>query len=337
MEQMEDYAEKARTIFELINKYRANPRELARHLERLKKYLDTSTNILSEPDKIQIQMVEGEEVFNEAINFLKNLRPLEPLQWEDALAASAQEHVDDIGPKGLLLYQSSDGTEPEDRITKYGRYVDSLGENIDFGPNDAIGVIVSLTLDDGEEERPHRDNLFKNEYKKIGIACGPHQTEFQMCVMDLAYDFIPKGQEQQNMNMNMKNQMNTQNDNAKYKNLKQNENVRNNEMNANQAVNHSPYVKISLDNEDNYKNYQAMDEEAKRREIMENKPIVNQSNNLGGNEIDQITQQVQVINANKKILKKEVEITTKITYTYEDGSTKEINEVKKHVFGPNQG
>ena len=335
MEQMEDYAEKARTIFELINKYRANPRELARHLERLKKYLDTSTNILSEPDKIQIQMVEGEEVFNEAINFLKNLRPLEPLQWEDALAASAQEHVDDIGPKGLLLYQSSDGTEPEDRITKYGRYVDSLGENIDFGPNDAIGVIVSLTLDDGEEERPHRDNLFKNEYKKIGIACGPHQTEFQMCVMDLAYDFIPKGQEQQNMNM--KNQMNTQNDNAKYKNLKQNENVRNNEMNANQAVNHSPYVKISLDNEDNYKNYQAMDEEAKRREIMENKPIVNQSNNLGGNEIDQITQQVQVINANKKILKKEVEITTKITYTYEDGSTKEINEVKKHVFGPNQG
>ncbi len=334
---MEDYAEKARTIFELINKYRANPRELARHLERLKKYLDTSTNILSEPDKIQIQMVEGEEVFNEAINFLKNLRPLEPLQWEDALAASAQEHVDDIGPKGLLLYQSSDGTEPEDRITKYGRYVDSLGENIDFGPNDAIGVIVSLTLDDGEEERPHRDNLFKNEYKKIGIACGPHQTEFQMCVMDLAYDFIPKGQEQQNMNMNMKNQMTNQNDNAKYKNLKQNENVRNNEMNANQAVNHSPYVKISLDNEDNYKNYQAMDEEAKRREIMENKPPVNQSNNLGGNEIDQITQQVQVINANKKILKKEVEIITKITYTYEDGSTKEINEVKKHVFGPNQG
>ena len=334
---MEDYAEKARTIFELINKYRANPRELARHLERLKKYLDTSTNILSEPDKIQIQMVEGEEVFNEAINYLKSLRPLEPLQWEDALAASAQEHVDDIGPKGLLLYQSSDGTEPEDRITKYGRYVDSLGENIDFGPNDAIGVIVSLTLDDGEEERPHRDNLFKNEYKKIGIACGPHQTEFQMCVMDLAYDFIPKGQEQQNMNM--KNQMTNQNQNqnANYKSLKQNENVRNNEMNANQAVNHSPYVKISLDNEDNYKNYQAMDEEAKRREIMENKPIINQNNNLGGNEIDQITQQVQVINANKKILKKEVEIITKITYTYEDGSTKEINEVKKHVFGPNQG
>ena len=36
MEQNEDYAEKARTIFNLINKFRANPKELARHLERLK-------------------------------------------------------------------------------------------------------------------------------------------------------------------------------------------------------------------------------------------------------------------------------------------------------------
>ena len=333
MEQNEDYAEKSRTIFNLINKYRANPRELARHLERLKKYLDTSTNILSEPDKIQIQMVEGVDVFNEAINYLRALRPLEPLQWEDALAASAQEHVDDIGPKGLLLYQSSDGTEPEDRITKYGNYLESLGENIDFGPNDALGVIVSLTLDDGEEERPHRDNLFKNDYKKIGIACGPHQTEFQMCVMDLAYDFIPKGQEQQNM----KNQVNNQKINKNMNDMNENENVRTNEMNANQAVNHSPYVKISMDNDD-YKNYQAIDEEAKRREMMaNNNQGVAQNNNVGGNEIDQITQQVQIINANKKILKKEVEITTKITYTYEDGSTKEINEVKKHVFGPNQG
>ena len=308
MEENEDYAEKARNIFNLINKFRANPRDLARHLERLKKYLDTSTNILSEPDKIQIQMVEGEEVFNEAINYLKNLRPLQPFQWEDALAQSAQEHVDDIGPKGLLLYQSSDGTEPEDRITKYGEYKESLGENIDFGPNDAIGVIVSLTLDDGEEERPHRDNLFKNDYRKIGIACGPHQTEFQMCVMDLAYDFIPKGQEQEQENMNMNMNMNMNVNNA---NMNQREKKR--QLNDYQEINDNP----------------------KRNQVMESNQSGVQNNNINistGNEIDQLTQQVKNINANKKIVKKEVEITTKITYTYEDGSTKEINEVKKHNF-----
>ena len=304
MEENEDYAEKARNIFNLINKFRANPRDLARHLERLKKYLDTSTNILSEPDKIQIQMVEGEEVFNEAINYLKNLRPLQPFQWEDALAQSAQEHVDDIGPKGLLLYQSSDGTEPEDRITKYGEYKESLGENIDFGPNDAIGVIVSLTLDDGEEERPHRDNLFKNDYRKIGIACGPHQTEFQMCVMDLAYDFIPKGQEQEQENMNMNMNVNNANMNQREKKRQLND-------------------------------YQEINDNPKRNQVMESNQSGVQNNNINistGSEIDQLTQQVKNINANKKIVKKEVEITTKITYTYEDGSTKEINEVKKHNF-----
>ena len=282
MEEKEDYVEKAKNIFNLINKFRANPRELARHLERIKKYLDIKTNILSEPDKIQIQMVEGEDIFNEAINYLNNLRPLQPFQWEEALAKSAQEHVDDIGPKGLLLYQSSDGTEPEERISKYGDYIESLGENIDFGPNDAIGVIVSLTLDDGEEERPHRENLFKNDYKKIGIACGPHQTEFQMCVMDLAYDFVPKGQAQEN-NFN--------------KNLNKN-NI----------------------------------EETKGKLMGENNNNNNNNINNEGNEIDFLTNQVKVINSNKKIVKREVEIKTKITYTYEDGSTKEINEVKKHCF-----
>ena len=296
MEENEDYAEKAQNIFNLINKFRANPRELARHLQQLKKYLDTNSNILSEPDKIQIQMVEGEEVFNEAINYLNNLRPLQPLIWEDALAQSAQEHVDDIGPKGLLLYQSSDGTEPEDRIAKYGDYVESLGENIDFGPNDALGVIVSLTLDDGEEERPHRENLFKAEYKKIGIACGPHQTEFQMCVMDLAYDFIPKGQEQEHEPE--PEQENINNKYNKNKNL-----LRNNDVET-------------------------------RGKLMENNQtgMGKNLNNNEGNEIDFLTSQVKVINSNKKIVKREVEIITKITYTYEDGSKKEINEVKKHNF-----
>ena len=321
-----DYAEKSRNIFNLINKFRSNPRELARHLERLKKYLDKNTNILSEPDKIQIQMVEGANVFNEAIQYLKSLSPLPPFEWDDCLAQSAQEHVDDIGPKGLLLYQSSDGTEPEDRISKYGNYVDSLGENIDFGPNDEIGVIVSLTLDDGEEERPHRDNLFKNDYKKIGIACGPHQSEFQMCVMDMAYDFIPKGQVNNNMNNNnLNNNQNMNNNNDMNNNF-------NNEMNANEAVNHSPYVKLSLDNDD-YKNFKAMDEEANRRNMMGNANNAMQNNNVGGgSEIDQLMQQVKVINQSKKVVKKTVEITTKITYTYEDGSQKEVNEIKTHVF-----
>ena len=90
---------------------------------------------------------------------MENLSLLEPLQWDNNLYLSAKEHVNDIGPKGLLLYQSSDGREPENRISKYVASFESIGENIDFGPNDAIGVIISLTLDDGKR-KDHTEKIF---------------------------------------------------------------------------------------------------------------------------------------------------------------------------------
>ena len=269
-------------------------------------------------------MVEGDNVFKEAIQFLKSLPPLKPLQWDPNLARSAQEHVDDIGPKGLLLYQSSDGTEPEDRISKYGNYIESLGENIDFGPNDAMGVIISLTLDDGEEERPHRENLFKQDYQKVGIACGPHKTEFQMCVMDFAFDFQP---------LNAGNEMNI---NMKREDMMNNSNFAN-QNNQNNPNNQSPLVKLSLDDE--FKNKELLNQQL----VSKNVGINNQmgvgvnvglpQNNAGGNyEVDQLTKEtINVIN-NLKVVSKKVEIVTKITYTYEDGSTKVITQNETHEF-----
>ena len=258
-------------------------------------------------------MVEGDNVFKEAIQFLKSLPPLQPLQWDQNLARSAQEHVDDIGPKGLLLYQSSDGTEPEDRISKYGTYVDSLGENIDFGPNDAMGVIVSLTLDDGEEERPHRENLFKSDYQKVGIACGPHKTEFQMCVMDFAYDFKPL-----NSGNEMKIQMNKED-------MMNNSNFANQNNNPN---NQSPLVKINVDGDDFKSKEMNMNQQLMQNNI---NPTVMQSNQ-GNNELDQIILNTTNVMNNLKVLSKKVEIVTKVTYTYEDGSTKVFTHNETHEF-----
>jgi hypothetical protein len=296
---------------------------LAKKLELIRTYLDPDTNILSEPNKIQIQMVEGDNVFKEAINYLKSLPSLKPLQWDENLCRSAQEHVDDIGPKGLLLYQSSDGTEPEDRISKYGNYVESLGENIDFGPNDAMGVIISLTLDDGEEERPHRENLFKQDYQKVGIACGPHKTEFQMCVMDFAFDFQPLNAANE-MNINMKREDMMNNSNFANQN---NQNNQNNLNNPNNPNNQSPLVKLSLENDD-FKN-----KDLANQQLVSNiNPGVIQANKPGNNDVDQIIIDTTNIIQNLKVVSKKVEILTKITYTYEDGSTKVVTQNESHEF-----
>ena len=289
---------------------------MAKKLELVRTYLDPDTNILSEPNKIQIQMVEGDNVFKEAIQFLKSLPPLKPLQWDQNLARSAQEHVEDIGPKGLLLYQSSDGTEPEDRISKYGTYVDSLGENIDFGPNDAMGVIISLTLDDGEEERPHRENLFKSDYQKVGIACGPHKTEFQMCVMDFAYDFRPlNAPNEMKVQMNKEDMMN----NSNFQN--QNNNVNNN----------SPLVKFNQE-EEIKKNDINMNMNMNQPLMQNNVNPAVMQNNQPNNELDQIILDTTNVMNNLKILSKKVEIVTKVTYTYEDGSTKVVTQNETHEF-----
>ena len=267
-------------------------------------------------------MVEGDNVFKEAINFLKSLPPLKPLQWDENLCRSAQEHVDDIGPKGLLLYQSSDGTEPEDRIAKYGNYIESLGENIDFGPNDAIGVIISLTLDDGEEERPHRENLFKQDYQKVGIACGPHKTEFQMCVMDFAFDFQPlNAGNEMNINMKKEDMMN----NPDFAN-QNNQNIQNNQNNQNKPNDQQPLVYLPFTND-----------EVKNKEILNQQIVPNVNpgvipDNKVNNYIDQLVIDTTNIIQNLKIINKKVEIITKVTYTFDDGSTKVVTQNETHEF-----
>ena len=326
-----------------MNNFRKNPKELAKKLELLRTYLDTETNILSEPDKIQIQMVEGDNVFKEAISFLKNLKPLQPFEWDQNLYSSAKEHVDDIGPKGLLLYQSSDGTEPEDRINKYCNY-ETLGENIDFGPNDAMGVIISLTLDDGEEQRPHRENLFKDDFNKVGIACGPHQTEFQMCVMDFAGDF---GTPAENNNVNNMENNNMENNNMAI-NIKMNKedmmnssnyannnniNNANNMNNTKNPNNQSPVVKLSLENDDVKNNLanQNLVSNNQNMNLPQNQKVEVASNG-NQNDIDKTVLDTINLMNNLRVVSKKVEITTTVTFTYEDGSTRNMTQFQTHEY-----
>ena len=338
----EDYIDKSYNIYNLLNQFRSNPRQLAYHLEKIKKYLDKNTNILSEPDKIKIQMIEGEKVFADAIKYLRKLPSLPPLEWDDFLAKSAQEHVNDIGPKGLLTYESSDGTEPEKRITKYGNYWENLGENIDFGLNDEIGVIVSMTLDDGEKERPHRNNLFINDFKKIGIACGPHQTEFQMCVMDFAYEFFPKKIKEDNSIM-LDNSNSDSNDN-----IMNSFNINNNiiDVTENQIPNYnfdnidiksSLSQKIIDKKKNRNKNNNNMKKKNKNLLKIKNNTIKSNNNTIKSNnnsisEIDQLKLQVKKINLGKKVIKKKIEIFSKVIYKLEDGSIREVSELITHVY-----
>ena len=186
-------------------------------------------------------------------------------------------------------------------------------------------IILNL-LDDGEEQRPHRENLFKDDFKKVGIACGPHETEFQMCVMDFAFDFQPLNNQRKNMrqeDMNMqKMQMNREEE------MMNNLNMANQDEEKN-INNQSPVVKLSIDKEEmkNNLNLQRQNNEENMNNM--NQPLIQEKpkDEIG----NVISDTINRLN-NTKVIKKKVEIVTTITYTYEDGSTKVITQNQTHEF-----
>ena len=66
------------------------------------------------------------------------------------------------------------------------QWEDSIGENIDYGHTDPVGIVVSLVVDDNVPGRGHRKTIFNPKYALVGAALGPHKGYRDMCVMDFA-------------------------------------------------------------------------------------------------------------------------------------------------------
>ena len=55
--------------------------------------------------------------------------------------------------------------------------------------------------------------------------------------------------------------------------------------------------------------------------------------NVGGNnEVDQLTKEIMNLLNNLKVISKKIEIVIKITYSYENGSTKIVTQNETHEF-----
>lgn len=113
---------------------------------------------------------------------VKNLPMLVPAQ---PMYKAAKYHVDDIGPKGLVQHESSNGTSMGKRLRNFygGGYI---AENISFGYNDALQIVRQLLIDDGVAGYGHRRNILGEKYTRIGTAIGTHKQYRYMCVQDFS-------------------------------------------------------------------------------------------------------------------------------------------------------
>lgn len=172
------------------NAARTDPAGYAAHLEALLPLFDGS--VLRRPgSRVGLQTNEGPNAVREAIRALRAQAPQPPLEWADGLWRAARDHVLDQGPRGATGHDGGDGSTMDTRIRRYGAWMSTAAENIDYGSANARDVLISLIVDDGVPSRGHRRNIFNPNLRVMGGACGTHTRYRTMCVMDYAGGFTP--------------------------------------------------------------------------------------------------------------------------------------------------
>ena len=175
-----DYEEIAEEIFREQNEVRKNPQSYIEKLENSLKYYK-DTKIYSPPDEDPIKTTEGKDSVEDAINFLKNQKPLKKLILSEEISKACLDHIKDIGPKGMTVHEGSDGKNISERIEKYAEWDGEIAENLDFGFKKAENVLINLLVDDGVKERYQRSNMFYPNFRYMGVAVGPHK-DYGICV-----------------------------------------------------------------------------------------------------------------------------------------------------------
>jgi uncharacterized protein YkwD len=177
-----DYDGLKRSILIEHNRLREDPVSYIPILEKHRSYF--KGHVLHRPKQTPIKTHEGPRAFDLVIEFLKKQRPVAALTHDDRLSQAAKDHLEDHGLTGTVSHESTNGKVVAERLEKYCEWDSCCGENIDVGSTRAEDVIVSLLVDDGVKSRGHRENLFNDSFRAVGIACGPHKAFGIMTVID---------------------------------------------------------------------------------------------------------------------------------------------------------
>lgn len=175
-----DYTEIENDFFNHINLLRSDPVSFIPHLENLAKQF--KNDILYRPGEIPLQTSEGTAAIDECIDFLKSVETASNFTRVEQLDKAARDHAKDIGAKGLVSHDGSDGSNVSDRIERYCEWEGTCAENLDFGSKTGLNCLLSLIIDDGVPSRGHRKNVFNPNCKVIGIAANAHK-EYEVCLV----------------------------------------------------------------------------------------------------------------------------------------------------------
>ena len=138
-------------------------------------------------------MIEHGRAVDEAVRFLRKARPLPPLALSPGMSRAASDHCAEQ-TEGQLGHDGSDRSSPGDRISRYGTWSATWGENISYGQKTARGIVLTLIIDDGVRSRGHRKNIFNPKFNYAGAAFGPHARYRTVCSIDFAGGYAERAE-----------------------------------------------------------------------------------------------------------------------------------------------
>jgi uncharacterized protein YkwD len=141
----------------------------------------------------QFHMIERGRAVDEAVRFLRNVRPLPPVILSAGMCRAAADHcAEQIG--GQVGHFGSGRSSPGNRINRYGRWIGACGENLSYGQKSARAIILTLIIDDGVRSRGHRKNIFNPSFNFAGAAVGRHARYQTVCSIDFAGGYAEQGE-----------------------------------------------------------------------------------------------------------------------------------------------
>ncbi len=173
-----------REVVREVNLARSDPQQYATLLEQWRAFYKGRR--IERPGKPTILTEEGAVAVDEAIGYLRNIGARPTLTLSAGMSRGAKDHVNEMGPAGALGHRGLRGSWPTERINRYGRWREAVGENIYYGEGDAREIVMWLIIDDAIPGRDHRRTTFNPLFHVIGAGCGAHAIYGTMCVLTFA-------------------------------------------------------------------------------------------------------------------------------------------------------
>lgn len=96
----------------------------------------------------------------------------------------ANHHAKTTGKKGRVGHKSVKGKNYEARSKHLLDSYTYVGENIHYGANNALEIVIDLLVDDGVKDKGHRENILFSEFRYCSASLQPHKKYKYNCVMD---------------------------------------------------------------------------------------------------------------------------------------------------------